>query len=174
MMMMMAFIGGDGLIFALPGKEGCDYTMRIYNSDGSEPQMCGNGIRCMARFLADVVEKRSPGGTEVSYNIWTNAGKIVPKVSLREGGGGLITVDMGQPILSAGKVPTKLAATKGDMAVESPFVVQGIEYKATCVSMGNPHAVMFFDDLEKLNGAPFSVCGPLIEGHQMFPQKVSY
>lgn len=167
--------GGDGLIFALPGKEGCDYTMRIYNSDGSEPQMCGNGIRCMARFLADVVEQREPGG-EVSYNIWTNAGKIVPRVSLDSGSGagGLITVDMGQPILQASAVPTTLAATKGEAAVDASFKVQGIEYRATCVSMGNPHAVMFFDDLEKLNGAAFDVCGPLIESNrEVFPQKVS-
>ena len=67
-------IGGDGVIFALKGLNDCDYTMRIYNSDGSEPQMCGNGIRCMAKFLQDI-EGRKSSAEEIVYKIWTNAGK---------------------------------------------------------------------------------------------------
>jgi len=66
-------IGGDGVIFALKGLNDCDYTMRIYNSDGSEPQMCGNGIRCMAKFLQDI-EGRKSSKEEIVYKIWTNAG----------------------------------------------------------------------------------------------------
>ena len=66
-------IGGDGVIFALKGLNDCDYTMRIYNSDGSEPQMCGNGIRCMAKFLQDI-EGRKSSSQEIVYKIWTNAG----------------------------------------------------------------------------------------------------
>lgn len=71
-------IGGDGVIFAMPGINGCDYTMRIYNSDGSEPQMCGNGIRCLAKYIAAEIEKKDIN-QEISYNIWTNAGKIIPR-----------------------------------------------------------------------------------------------
>ena len=129
-------IGGDGLIFALPGENGCDYTMRIYNSDGTEPQMCGNGIRCMARFIKDEVEKKAPGSA-ATYTIWTNAGKIVPKISED----GSITVDMGKPILEATKVPTTLAATRDGMAVDSIIEAAGTQYMSTCVSMGNPHSV---------------------------------
>ena len=70
-------VGGDGLIFVMPGQNDCDYTMLIYNSDGTQPQMCGNGIRCMARYIHEVVEKQ-PAGTEVTYKIWTDAGEIVP------------------------------------------------------------------------------------------------
>ena len=137
-------IGGDGLIFALPGENGCDYTMRIYNSDGTEPQMCGNGIRCMARFIKDEVEKKAPGSA-ATYTIWTNAGKIVPRISED----GSITVDMGKPILEAVKVPTTLAATKDGMAVDSVIEAAGKQYMSTCVSMGNPHSVRY-------NTSPFN------------------
>ena len=128
-------IGADGVIFAMSGKNDCDYTMRIYNSDGSEPQMCGNGIRCMAKYLADL--EGLPSKTEKTYKIWTNAGVIIPKITTDE----LVTVDMGKPILEAIKVPTLLPATRDSMAVESAFEVDGKIYSATCVSMGNPHAV---------------------------------
>ena len=160
-------IGGDGLIFALPGENGCDYTMRIYNSDGSEPQMCGNGIRCMARFIVDEIEKKTPS-SEPTYTIWTKAGQIVPKVTKT----GSIRVDMGKPILEAAKVPTKLAATKDGMAVDSVIEAAGKQYKATCVSMGNPHSVIFVDDLDKMDPS-FATVGPLMEAHPMFPQKVN-
>jgi len=159
-------IGADGIIFALPGENGCDYTMRIYNSDGSEPQMCGNGIRCMAKFLMEIEGKNL--GTEATYTIWTNAGKIIPKVTKN----GLITVDMGEPILIPAKVPTTLAATKDGIAIDSPFEALGHQYKATCVSMGNPHAVIFVDSFESMN-PPFATIGPVIESHPVFPQRVN-
>lgn len=159
-------IGGDGVIFVLPGTEGNDYTMRIYNSDGSEPQMCGNGIRCMAKYILQLENKAI--GTEATYKISTNAGTIIPKVTKD----GLITVDMGKPILTPNKVPTTLAATRDDTAIDAPFTVLDKTYKATCVSMGNPHAVMFFDDLDALDPA-FNVVGPLIESHAVFPQRVN-
>jgi diaminopimelate epimerase len=162
-------IGGDGLIFALPGKNGYDYTMRIYNSDGTEPQMCGNGIRCMAKYLQQLEKKVN---TEVTYTIWTNAGLIVPKVSAQ----GSITVDMGTPILEALKVPSLLQATQVtnsfNAAVESDIVVLGKTYKTTAVSMGNPHTVTFVEDLETMDPS-FSTVGPLFEKHPMFPEKVN-
>lgn len=160
-------IGGDGVIFALPGKEGCDYTMRIYNSDGSEPQMCGNGIRCMARFLIDEIEKR--GANEaVKYSIWTNAGKIIPKTN----SDGTITVDMGEPILNPPKVPTTLSATKDNAVVDASIEAAGGKYTVTCVSMGNPHAVIFLPDLDSMSPA-FPVVGPAMESHPFFPQRVN-
>jgi diaminopimelate epimerase len=126
---------GDGVIFALPGQNGCDYTMRIYNSDGSEPQMCGNGIRCMARFLLEVEGKDA--FAEQTYTISTNAGRIVPRISKD----GSITVDMGSPILEAARVPTTLVATQNGAVVDGTISAAGTSYKVTCVSMGNPHAV---------------------------------
>lgn len=128
-------IGGDGIIFALPGINSCDYTMRIYNSDGSEPQMCGNGIRCMAKFLMEIEKK--PLGTEVIYKIWTNAGVIIPKITST----GSITVDMGQPILIPDKIPTLLKPTIDNKVIDADIEINGKIYKTTAVSMGNPHSV---------------------------------
>ena len=99
-------VGGDGVIFVMPGTEGCDYTMRIYNSDGSEPEMCGNGIRCMARMILEIEGKDK--GAEGTYTIATGAGKIIPQICKD----GTITVDMGEPILSPPeKIPTTLPST---------------------------------------------------------------
>ena len=159
-------IGGDGVIFALPGTNGCDYTMRIYNSDGSEPQMCGNGIRCMAKFLRDIENR--PLVEEVVYKIWTNAGVIIPRIQPS----GEVTVDMGIPILKSSAVPTLLKTTQDDMAIESEFEAAGHLFKATCVSMGNPHAIIYVDDLNSMN-PPFSSIGPVIENHPVFPERVN-
>ena len=104
--------------------------MRIYNSDGSEPQMCGNGIRCMAKYLLSEIEKKSDANNEVSYNIWTNAGKIVPKLK-----NGEITVDMGEPILVPEKIPTLIKANKDGKVIDADFNVADHNYKVTTVSM---------------------------------------
>ena len=106
--------------------------------------MCGNGIRCMARFLLEV-EGKDPD-TEKTYTISTNAGKIVPKLSKD----GLITVDMGQPILEAAKVPTTILPTKDGAVVEADIEACGTTYKVNCVSMGNPHAVLIYIALSML------------------------
>ena len=95
-------IGGDGVIFALPAADKTDYTMRIYNSDGSEPEMCGNGIRCLARFLANLEGK--PPQTAITYRIHTLAGAITPSLQPD----GLVQVDMGPPYLSPQEIPTTL------------------------------------------------------------------
>lgn len=170
-------IGADGVIFALPGQHGCDYTMRIYNSDGSEPQMCGNGIRCMALFLHEVVEQ-GRGGDAKSFKIWTNAGQIVPKLGLE----GLILVDMGKPILAPASIPTLLGSgvAPGELdgcAVNCQLSVpldngQAVSYSATAVSMGNPHCVIFVDSLDDMDPS-FAAVGPKVERHAMFPQKVN-
>ena len=95
-------IGADGVIFALPGQNGTDYTMRIFNNDGSEPEMCGNGIRCLAKFIAELEGITEPR----SYTIHTLGGLITPKLEPD----GLITVDMGEPRLLATEIPTTLTA----------------------------------------------------------------
>lgn len=132
-------VGGDGVIFAMPPVDPAtaDYKMRIYNSDGSEPEMCGNGIRCMAKYLFALEDL--PAGSAKTYTIETGAGPIVPAV--REDG--LVRVDMGFPVLEGPKVPTTLTPTRdGDQVVDAPMTVGGKEWLATCVSMGNPHAIV--------------------------------
>ncbi|HEY9669506.1 MAG TPA: diaminopimelate epimerase, partial [Coleofasciculaceae cyanobacterium] len=94
-------IGADGVIFALPGQDGTDYTMRIFNSDGSEPEMCGNGIRCLAQFIADLEGTNAKS----EYRIHTLAGVMIPKIE----GEGKVKVDMGMPQLLAAQIPTTLA-----------------------------------------------------------------
>ena len=107
-------IGADGIIFVLPGQGGSDYTMRIFNSDGSEPEMCGNGIRCMAKFIAELEGKID---TEVTYQIHTLAGIITPEVMIE----GDVQVDMGEPRLSAAEIPTSLGM------IDNQVVNQSIE-----------------------------------------------
>eukprot|EP01038_Epipyxis_sp_PR26KG_P013311 gene13311-17833_t len=156
-------IGGDGLIFAMPGENGCEYTMRIYNSDGSEPQMCGNGIRCLARFIKDEIKESMN-----SYKIWTKAGVIIPTMN----GDGTVTVDMGLPILNPPDIPTLLKPTVDGKAIDSELIANGKSYFSTAVSMGNPHSVIFVDDFNTMD-PPFETIGPIIEAHPMFPQKVN-
>ena len=155
-------IGGDGVIFVLPGKADTDYTMRIYNSDGSEPEMCGNGIRCFAKFIADL-----EGNTAVnkSYRINTLAGLIVPKLE----SGGEVTVDMGEPELSAPKIPTTLDGGDGK-AVAQPLKVGDRTWSVTAVSMGNPHCITFVADSAAI---ALSEIGPLFEHHPSFSQRTN-
>uniref|UniRef100_A0A7S2S1N5 diaminopimelate epimerase n=2 Tax=Rhizochromulina marina TaxID=1034831 RepID=A0A7S2S1N5_9STRA len=155
-------VGGDGVIFALP-SESADYAMRIYNSDGSEPEMCGNGIRCMARFLQKLDGSE---GTETTYTINTGAGPIIPVIR----GDGLVTVDMGPPILEGPKVPTTLAPTQGDVVINAPLRVADQDWEVTCVSMGNPHAVVFIDNVDSLD---LHHVGPQFESHPEFPARIN-
>jgi diaminopimelate epimerase len=155
-------IGADGVIFALPGKANIDYTMRIYNSDGSEPEMCGNGIRCLAKFIAAL-----EGNTDVhkSYQIDTLAGLIVPKLESN----GEVTVDMGEPELSAPKIPTTLDGGEGKV-IAQPLEVGDRSWSVTAVSMGNPHCITFVDDSQEI---ALEQIGPLFEHHAVFPQRTN-
>ncbi|MFM2313165.1 MAG: diaminopimelate epimerase [Cyanobacteriota bacterium] len=155
-------IGADGVIFALPGKANTDYTMRIYNSDGSEPEMCGNGIRCLAKFIATL-----EGNTEVnkSYQINTLAGVIVPKLESN----GEVTVDMGEPELSAAKIPTTLDGEEGKVIAQS-LEVGDRSWLVTTVSMGNPHCITFVEDSQAI---ALEQIGPLFENHPVFPQRTN-
>ena len=154
-------IGGDGVIFVLPGKADTDYTMRIYNSDGSEPEMCGNGIRCLAKFIAKL-----EGNTEngKSYKIDTLAGLIVPKLDQNE-----VRVDMGEPELLAAKIPTTLNSGD-DKVVAQPLEVNDRTWSVTTVSMGNPHCITFVEDSDAI---ALEQIGPMFEHHPVFPQRTN-
>ncbi|PSB20338.1 diaminopimelate epimerase [Phormidesmis priestleyi ULC007] len=157
-------IGADGVIFALPGQDGTDYTMRIFNSDGSEPEMCGNGIRCLGRFLADL----ETTDTEVSkqkYLIHTLAGVMTLKLEAN----GQVTVDMGMPYLLAAEIPTSLV--DADLKViDQPLDVAGQTWQVTCVSMGNPHCITFVEDVAAIS---LEQIGPQFEHHSAFPQRIN-
>lgn len=162
-------IGADGVIFALPGKNGSDYSMRIFNSDGSEPEMCGNGIRCLAKFLADL--GAPPANTpqkqtsDSVYKIHTLAGMMVPQLRAD----GQVRVDMGTPRLLAAEIPTTLVASSRQV-IEEPLEVAGKSWLVTCVSMGNPHCVTFVDDVAAI---PLEVIGPQFEHHPVFPKRTN-
>ncbi len=154
-------IGADGVIFALPGQNGTDFTMRIYNSDGSEPEMCGNGIRCMARFLADLEGDQA----KAIYTIHTLAGLITPKLEAD----GQITVDMGKPRLTPSEIPTTLTGG-GDKVIAQPLEVAGKTWSVTAVSMGNPHCITFVDSVDAID---LEKIGPQFETHPVFTAKTN-
>lgn len=154
-------IGGDGVIFALPGQNGTDYTMRIYNSDGSEAEMCGNGIRCLAKFIADLEGVNAKN----RYRIDTLAGVMTPELLAD----GQVKVDMGIPRLLAAEIPTTLESPDRKV-VELPLEVAGQSWLVTCVSMGNPHCITFVEDVSAI---ALETIGPLFEHHAVFPQRTN-
>lgn len=159
-------IGGDGVIFVLPATGDTDYSMRIYNSDGSEPEMCGNGIRCLAKFIAALEEKDGKARSlPHTYRIHTLAGTIRPELKPD----GQVTVDMGEPVLEAQDIPTTLAG-KGDKAIDKTLSVAGKDWQVSCVSMGNPHCITFVDDVETV---PLAEVGPEFEHHEAFPARIN-
>ena len=154
-------IGADGVIFALPAQNGTDYTMRIFNSDGSEPEMCGNGIRCLAKFIADL--EGSDAKTE--YRIHTGAGVIITELR----SDGQVKVDMGVPRLLAAEILTTLTAPDAKV-IDVPIEVAGKSWSVTCVSMGNPHCITFVEDVAAI---ALETVGPQFEHHQAFPQRTN-
>lgn len=161
-------VGADGVIFALPAQQnGSDFTMRIYNSDGSEPEMCGNGIRCLAKFVADI----DGAGAGTMYRIDTLAGLIQPIMQAD----GQVRVDMGYPILSAKEIPTTLAANSDGAVIREELEVGGQRYSVSCVSMGNPHALIYEVDGKpiKLQDIDLDTVGPIFESHPVFPAKTN-
>lgn len=159
-------VGADGVIFALPGQADTDYTMRIFNSDGSEPEMCGNGIRCMAKFLEalETADGKAPIAPH-TYRIHTLAGVIAPTLQPD----GQVTVDMGPPYLLAEEIPTTLAAAN-DKVVNQSLTVDGVAWEITCVSMGNPHCITFVEDVAAI---PLEQLGPKFEHHEVFPKRIN-
>ena len=161
-------IGADGVIFALPGTSNADYTMRIFNSDSSEPQMCGNGIRCLAKFLADLEHrdgKINQIPSSVRYKIDTLAGVMTPEILAD----GQVKVDMGKPRLLAKEIPTTLAKAD-EKVVNVPLSVAEQSWPVTCVSMGNPHCITFVEDVAAI---PLAEIGPQFEHHPAFPERTN-
>ncbi|MEG4533425.1 diaminopimelate epimerase [Microcoleus sp. D2_18a_D3] len=154
-------IGADGVIFALPGQNDTDYTMRIFNSDGSEPEMCGNGIRCLAKFIADLEGSEA----KTQYRIHTLAGVISPELR----SDGQVKVDMGVPRLLAAEIPTTLAAADAK-AIDVPIEVADKSWSVTCVSMGNPHCITFVEDVAAV---ALETVGPQFEHNKAFPQRTN-
>ena len=155
--------GADGLILVLP-SDGADVRMRMFNADGSEAEMCGNGIRCLAKYAYD--EGRV---TASPMCVETLAG--IKTIELILGDDGKVagaTVDMGEPVLDPKLVPVGIPNVK--QVVDLPVRTSKHAYKMTCVSMGNPHAVMYVDDVAVV---PLKQVGPQLEHHALFPQRVN-
>ena len=155
-------IGSDGLITIGP-SEIADFAMRIYNADGSEAEMCGNGIRCVGKYVYD------HGLTDkTSIAVESGAGIKYLTLNVENGKVATVCVDMGEPIFAPAEIPV---VAEGDVIIDEPILVGDKEWKMTCVSMGNPHAVVFIDtpvkdfELEKY--------GPLFENHERFPKRTN-
>ncbi|MDD6397417.1 MAG: diaminopimelate epimerase [Selenomonadaceae bacterium] len=155
-------IGADGILLVLPSDK-ADIRMQIINADGSEAEMCGNGIRCFASY---VYEKGYVKSEE--FTVETGAGILVPKIMEKHGAEAMVKVDMGEPILEGEKIP--VAGYGMNRIVAEPITVKDKEFKMTCVSMGNPHCVIFVDDAENF---PIHEYGPLVERHEKFPKRVN-
>lgn len=161
-------IGGDGVIFINP-SDVADFEMEMWNADGTRAEMCGNGIRCVAKYVYD---HSMTDSKEISI---VSAGRIkylvlTTEKSERTSRGEEVTkvrVNMGNPILEPAEIPVK---AEGCPVVGAPIVVQGIEYKMTCVSMGNPHAVIFMSGVSELD---IEKIGPDFENHELFPKRTN-
>lgn len=154
-------IGSDGLVLILP-SENADFRMRMFNSDGSEAEMCGNAIRCVGKFVYDngLTEKKV-------VSIETLAGTKVLDMTVENGKVVLVRVDMGEPILEPKKIPIN---SEKELFISEPVNIDDKEYMVTCVSMGNPHAVTYVDDV---NSFPLEVVGPKMETHELYPRKIN-
>ena len=162
-------IGGDGVIFINPSKE-ADFEMEMYNADGTRAQMCGNGIRCVAKFVYD------KGLTDAEHISVISAGSVKyldltvernPQLPGDRGKVKLVRVNMGSPILEPDKIPV---LAEGETVVNQPIFVEDEEYRMTCVSMGNPHAVVFAEGVADMK---LEQIGPLFENHVRFPERVN-
>ena len=154
-------VGSDGIITIGPSM--CaDAEMRIFNADGSEGKMCGNGIRCVGKFLYDrgIVKKDI-------ITVETKSGIKTLYLHIKDGKTDSVTVDMGKAILKPCDIPMK---KDGDSAIKYPIIIDGKEYKATCVSMGNPHCVIFGGDPDEIE---IEKTGPKFENDPLFPERVN-
>lgn len=154
-------IGSDGLITIGP-SDVADFRMRIYNADGSEAEMCGNGIRCVAKYVYDhkLTQKKE-------ITVETGAGIKTLQLTVEKEKVTLVRVDMGEPILKPEEIPVQ---AEGEQVVDEPIEVGGKEWRMTCVSMGNPHAVVFVEDTEHFD---LETYGPLFENHPRFPKRTN-
>lgn len=171
-------IGSDGLVL-IKKSDRADFFMAMYNADGSQAQMCGNAIRCVAKYVYDngLTDKKSiaidtlAGIKYIELNIDENSNKAVSAV-----------VNMGSPILKSSEIPVKLSGQNisgvldtdiEDAVVNNKLVVSGKEYNVTCVSMGNPHCVVFVDDDFDMDNFQIEDTAPAFENHEMFPERIN-
>lgn len=154
-------IGSDGVIFIMP-SEVADARMRMFNADGSEGKMCGNGIRCVGKYVYEHgISHNNPLRIEMASGIKTlNLDVVQGKVES-------VTVDMGIPILDSKLIPVNLDV---EQVINYPLVVNNQEYLITCVSMGNPHCVIFTEGIDYLN---LEKIGPLFENNPVFPERIN-
>lgn len=154
-------VGSDGLILINPSKV-ADCEMEMYNADGSRGEMCGNGIRCVGKYMYDygLTDKEA-------ISVETLAGIKYLQFFIENGKVAKVKVDMGSPILTPAEIPV---VAKGERAVDEPIVVDGTEYRMTCISMGNPHAIVYVDDVKNLQ---IEKIGPSFEKHERFPNRVN-
>ncbi len=155
-------IGGDGVIFINPSNV-ADFEMEMYNMDGSRSEMCGNGIRCVGKYVYD------HGLTQKTSLTIVSCGKIkYLDLTVEDGKVTKVRVNMGSPILEAAEIPV---IAEQSPVVDVPITVDGKEYRMTCVSMGNPHAVVYVDEM--INDETMAKIGPLFEHHEHFPRRVN-
>jgi diaminopimelate epimerase len=154
-------IGADGLILICP-SEAADARMRMFNADGSEAEMCGNGVRCVAKYVYDHGIARKE-----ELKVETGRGILTLALETARGKVERVKVNMGRPIFEAGKIPTSLV---GDPPVRQKLTAGGREFLVTCVSMGNPHCVTF---VERLSDEWVLSVGPQVERHRAFPNRVN-
>jgi diaminopimelate epimerase len=159
--------GADGLIVALPSVNDAHVRMRLFNSDGSEAEMSGNGVRCFAKYVAEA-GLAQPDGDDLRVD--TGAGEIVVKLERRGGEVSGATVDMGPPRFEPKQIP--VAVERTPPVLDLPVPVDGRDYAVSCVSMGNPHAVHFVESA--VAGFPLRDVGPNVEHHELFPARVNF
>lgn len=156
-------IGSDGLILIKSSKD-CDFQMDMYNADGSQGKMCGNGIRCVAKYVYDnkMTDKKK-------IKIETLSGiKIIDVFTDEKDKVISAKVDMGAPIIKQDLVPVKL--NDKEKVINEPIVIGDKEYNITCVSMGNPHCIVFVNDVDDIN---IEEIGPLFENNEIFPERIN-
>lgn len=155
-------IGSDGLVLILPSEQ-ADIAMRMFNADGSEAEMCGNASRCVGKYAWDHGLVKEP-----VFRLDTRAGEKIIELCFRDGSVWGATVDMGEPVLEPARIPVGIAGT--GPVIARAITVNGQEYGFTAVSMGNPHAVVFMTDIDKLD---LPVLGPGFENHPLFPRRTN-
>lgn len=154
-------IGSDGLILISPSDK-ADFKMNIYNADGSEGMMCGNGIRCVSKYVYD------NGMTDKDeISVETRSGIKLIKMNVENGKVVSARVNMGEPILEAEKIPTKF---DGENVIRQKLTIDEKEYEVTCVSMGNPHCIVYVDDVKNID---LEKIGPKFENNEMFPERIN-
>lgn len=154
-------IGSDGLILISPSDK-ADFKMNIYNADGSEGMMCGNGIRCVSKYVYD------NGMTDKDeISVETRSGIKLIKMNVENGKVVSARVNMGEPILEAEKIPTRF---DGKNVIRQKLTIDEKEYEVTCVSMGNPHCIVYVDDVKDID---LEKIGPKFENNEMFPERIN-